>query len=215
MRTQVQVPMQPDVAACVKDNMLYVTGVGRNCEDVWKYGGSEWVQCGKMVQGRRGHCQAIVSSCIYICGGNSVKNKNDVLNCIEKYDTNGHKSTKVDCQLQHAVDYSACLAYKGSVYIFGGRNNVQKNVDFVQMFNPSENTCSVVSNMPEEYQLMKVVLWENRAILLGRYDCLVYQFESKVWMKRTQLKTDVHHFGLVLENEQIYIFGGGREKERR
>ena len=155
MRTQVQVLMQPDVAACVKDNMLYVTGVGRNCEDVWKYGGSEWVQCGKMVQGRRGHCQAVVNSCIYICGGNSVKNKNAVLNCIEKYDTNGHKSTKVDCQLQHAVDYSACLAYKGSVYIFGGRNNVQKNVDCVQMFNLLENTCSVVSNMPEEYQLIE------------------------------------------------------------
>ena len=84
MRTQLQVLTQPNLTASVKDNMLYVTGVGRYCKEVWRYGDCEWVQCGKLVEGRRGHCQAIVNSCIYICGGNSVKNKNDVLNCIEK-----------------------------------------------------------------------------------------------------------------------------------
>ena len=46
-------------------------------------------------------------------------------------------------------------------------------------------------------------------ILLGRDTCFIFNFETETWQERKQFKTDVIHFGLVLENERIFVIGGG------
>ena len=210
---------KPETTASVNGNILYVTGVGTNCDEIWKYCKEsknqevfEWVKCAKMKQGRRGHCQAFLGSCLFMCGGYSDDKKQSVLNSIEKYEIYESKSSLVEnCKLEFAVRYSACVAYKDSVYIFGGSDSFDKNVDYMQVFNPAENTCFVMSHMPREYRLMEAAVWENMAIILGRYNCFVYEFDTEVWHERILIKTEVHQFGMVLENQKIYVIGGGKD----
>ena len=56
---------------------------------------------------------------------------------------------------------------------------------------------------------MRAVVWETYAILLGYETCFIYNFESGTWLERASFKTDVDHFGLVIDNQTLYIAGGG------
>ena len=55
---------------------------------------------------------------------------------------------------------------------------------------------------------MRAVLWETSFILLGYFTCFIFDIETKKWQERIHFKTDVGHFGLVLENGRIFVIGG-------
>ena len=57
-------------------------------------------------------------------------------------------------------------------------------------------------------------MWETYAILLGRDTCFIYNFETETWQERAPLKTYVIHFGLVVDNQTLYIAGGGTSSEK-
>ena len=63
--------------------------------------------------------------------------------------------------------------------------------------------------MPCAYNLLRAVLWNTSAILLGFYTCFIYDFEKQTWQEREQFETGVIQFGLVLHGERIYVAGGG------
>ncbi len=66
-------------------------------------------------------------------------------------------------------------------------------VDHVQKYDTVQQTCTLMSNaMPRPYHLMRAVLWETSAILLGHDTCFIYNFETQTWQERKQFKTDVY-----------------------
>jgi len=56
---------------------------------------------------------------------------------------------------------------------------------------------------------MRTVLWETSVILLGRYTCYIYNFETQTWQEREQFKTIVYYVASALDNSTVYIAGGG------
>ena len=50
---------------------------------------------------------------------------------------------------------------------------------------------------------------ETYAILHGRDTCFIYNFATETWQERASFKTGVHWFGLVVDNQTLYIAGGG------
>ena len=63
--------------------------------------------------------------------------------------------------------------------------------------------------MPRAYACMRAVVWETYAILLGHDTCFIYNFETETWQERASFKTDGFHFSLVVDNQTLYIAGGG------
>ena len=63
--------------------------------------------------------------------------------------------------------------------------------------------------MPHPNFLMRAVLWERFAILVGQNSCFIFDLEAETWQEREQFKTGVRHFGLVLQNERVFVIGGG------
>src|SRR6218665_2946618 len=63
--------------------------------------------------------------------------------------------------------------------------------------------------MPRSYYFMRAVTWETSVILLGRFTCSIFNIDTETWEEREQFKTDVDHFGLVLENGRLFVIGGG------
>jgi len=60
---------------------------------------------------------------------------------------------------------------------------------------------------------MRAALWKTSVVLLGHYTCFIFNIETKTWQERKQFKTDVAHFGLVFENERLFVIAGGMTEE--
>src|SRR5207245_1109756 len=109
-------------------------------------------------------------------------------------------------QLTHAVYSAACVTYKDSIYVFGGIDEDDKKAIHVQQYNTVTQLCTLAAvPIPRAQRLMRAVLWETSAILLGRYTSYIYSFKKQTWQERKQFQTDVFHFGLVLDNQTLYI----------
>jgi len=197
-------------AAAVYNNTMFITGIGEELNQIWKYNfSSGWRSCGSLVPGRQCHCAEFIDETLYICGGNN-KTYNSVMSYVEAYNAVTEKSIAV-AQLIIGCDCSDCVAYKGSIYVFGGRDKDAKRLDCVQVFNPIEKICTLLSTpIPRPIAHMRALSWNGCAILLGRDTCFVLDFESNTWQEREQFKADTEagRFGTVLENERIFIISG-------
>src|SRR6218665_1405549 len=180
--TQEDIPTElaMEVFAAVFYNTIYVTGIGDNNDDIWKYKKSVgWKKCASLVQGRIGHSAAFIDEVLYVCGG-FVDSTKLVLDSVEAFNAVTNECAAVG-KLVHAVKTAGnCVPYKSSLYIFGGADEDYNTLNHVQVYNTKDNTCSVLSRpMPRPYNLIRVVLWETSAILLGDKTCFIFNIYTE------------------------------------
>ena len=160
-----------------------------------------------MTSCRRWHCAAVVDSTLYALGG--LVTGGTTLSSVEAYNTQTNKWSAAG-QLTHAVHDAACVSYNNFIYVFGGADANRKAAAHVQVYDAAQHKCTLLHNaMPRAYAAMRAVVWEIYAVLLGRDTCFLYNFETETWQERASFKTDVDHFGLVVDNQTLYIAGGG------
>src|SRR6218665_3817504 len=81
-------------AVAVYNNTMFITGIGKNLNEIWKYNfASGWRRCGSLVQGRHCHCAEFIDETLYICGGS--KSTGRVMDNIEAYNAKTEKSIAV------------------------------------------------------------------------------------------------------------------------
>lgn len=203
--------MQKETAAVGYCDSVFVVGIGLNKDEIWRYDLTEslWIKCCPLVHGRRRHSIAIIGRRLYTCAGYS-----DSVRCplddVEAFDTVDDKSESVG-KLIFAVQSSGnCVALDSSLYIFGGRIGGGRNTCEVQVYDLASNTCSLLSRpMPRPCRLMRAALWDSTIILIGQQNCFTYDFETETWQVRDRFKTGVGHFGMTLDNGQVFVIGGG------
>lgn len=198
--------VKPYHAAAVYDNTMFITGVGETINEIWKYNfASGWNKCASLVEGRSHHCAVFLGETLYICGGS---NGEIVMDSIESYKVLTEKSTMVG-QLRYGCEAASCIAYKDSIFVFGGLNKDKQDLDCVQEYSPIERICTLLSTpMPRPETFMRAVLWESHAILQNSSNCFIFDVEEKTWQERNQFKADVALFQIVLVNERIFVIGG-------
>lgn len=196
------------------DNMMYVVGLGTNRDEVWRFEQTPnaWVQRQNLTQGRSRHAVAVLGHSLYVCGG-YVESDGSVLDSVESYDTLTNIWTTAG-QLKHAVKSPSCCAYDGSIYVFGGLDKDDGVLDHVQVYNSVEKICTLLSKpIPEPYKFMAVTFYDTSAILMSRKSCFVLNLVTKSWQERERFKTDDDQFGMIYENERIFLIGGYIESE--
>jgi len=198
----------PDVA--FYNNAMFITGVGNVLDEIWRYNfTSGWKQCGSLVHGRRFHCSEFVGDTLYICGGSSGKIPG-AMNHVEAYNAVTEKSIALG-QLITGSDWASCVAYKGSIYVFGGFDKGCRPLNCVQVFDPVEKTCTLLSTpLPRPVAHMRALSWNAYAILLDSNTCFVFDFDSGTWEERKEFKADAEtaNFGMVHDNGRIFIIDG-------
>src|SRR6218665_4144631 len=197
------------IVGAVYNNTMCFAGIGDTCNEIWKYNQtSGWLKCASLVQGRVSHGAAIIDEVLFICGGVASSNKL-FLNSVEAFNAVTNKCKAVG-KLVHAVQSAGnCIPYKSSLYVFGGVDKDSSIVNYVQVYNTKENTCTLVLRpMPRPHRLMRGILWETCVILLGHGNCFLFNIETETWQEREQFKTDNPYFGLVLENKRLFVLGG-------
>ena len=188
---------------------LYAVGIGRTHDELWKWNEvSDWTRYADMTSSRKDHCVAVVDSTLYALGGWGDAD-GTMLSSVEAYNTQTNKWSAAG-QLTHAVSIAACVSYNNSIYVFGGWDANDVPVAHVQVYDAAQHKCTLLHNaMPRAYARMRAVVWETYAILLGCETCFIYNFETETWQERASIKTDVQYFGLVVDNQTLYIAGGG------
>ena len=202
--------MQFELAACVTWNQLYITGAGSDKNEAWKWQSAfGWMKCGDMNEGRRRHCAVFVNNTsMYVLGGFIGKGK-ATLDSIEQYNTVTNKWTKVG-QLMHATHSAACVVYKTSIYVFGGVGQNDVDLDQVQVFDTATKYCTELTKcLPQPERLLRAAVWDKSVIFINNRTCLIFDLEQQTFQQRDEFAAGVKHFGLVLENQRIFIFGGG------
>jgi len=167
------------------------------------------MKCGDMNEGRRRHCATFVNNTsMYVLGGFVDKGK-ATLDSIEQYNTVTNKWTKFG-QLMHATRKAACVSYKTSIYVFGGIAQNDVNLDQVQVFDTATKLCTeLTQRLPRPESLLRAVMWDKSVVLINHRTCLIFDLEQQTFQQRDQFAAGVSHFGLVLENQRMFIVGGG------
>jgi len=202
--------MQPELAACVSGSQLYVSGAGSSNNEAWRWEWEfGWAQCAEMNTGRRRHSATFVNTTsMYVMGG-FVTQGQSTLDSVEQYNTVTNKWTTVG-KLTHAAESAACVVYKMSIYVFGGGGQNDKILDRVQVFDTATKLCTeLTQRLPRPVYLLRAVMWDKSVILVNGRTCLIFDLEQQTFQERDQFAADVIQFGLVVENQRIFIIGGG------
>lgn len=132
-----------------------------------------------------------------------------LLSSVEKYDTRKEICMLVG-DLVYAVDSAACIADYNILYVFGGGDKDGNPVNFVQAFDTTRNTCTLlVQPLPRPAKLLRAVLWDRLIIVTCLESCFIFNIEKQLWYPRPQFRSGKIHFGCVIENQRLYVFGGG------
>jgi len=97
--TRLPSSLKCETAACAFGDYVYVVGLGRSSDEIWRYrlsscalrggadkhdsGSTEWTLCSRLVIGRRRHCLAVVGRQLYVLGGIAGSDDSTILDSIE------------------------------------------------------------------------------------------------------------------------------------
>jgi len=205
----IPITIESEVAACVSGKELYFTGAGLLRNEAWKWESAfGWVRCADMIDSRGRHTATFVNNTsMYVLGG-CIDEENVTLDSIEQYSTVTNKWTKVG-QLMHATHSAACAVYKTSIYVFGAAGQNDVTHDRVQVFDTATKLCTeLTQRLPQPAHLLTAVMWDKSVILINGRTCLIFDLELQTFQQRDQFAAGVAMFGLVLENQRIFIVGG-------
>ena len=202
---------QMEATACVSGNQLYVSGAGERNDEAWKWEWTfGWVRCADLLRGRRRHCVTFVNNTsMYVLGSFDGKVS---LDNIEQYNTLTNKWTESGQLIQVAWG-AACVVYKTSIYVFGGCEQDDKCLDCVQVFDTATKLCTILTQrLPQPQRLCRAVMWDKSVILISYSTCLIFDLEQQTFQQRDQFAAGSLHFGLAVENQCIFILGGGMDE---
>jgi len=201
--------MQFNAVACANNSSLYVTGVGDDFNETrrWDAVGG-WTRCADMIQGRQAHCAAFVdNTSMYAFGGLSKSSPFTTLSSAEKYNTLTNKWTTVG-QLANSFANAACVAYKTSVYLFGGYDG-NEVLDCMQEYNTTTQQCTILTQrLVLPCSGLRAVLCDKYVILMNSGTCQIFDLDQKTVQQRNQFAAGITSFGLALDNDTLFVIGG-------
>ena len=171
------------------------------------------MRCADMIQGRRRHGAAFVSNTTVYALGGWVSSKGITLENVEQYNTIKNKWTTVG-QLTQCVQCAGCVAYKSSIYLFGGNDENRSTdkdeyLDCIQQYDTTTQQSTMLPLRLPCRSLLHAVLWAKSVILADRSTCLVFDLNQQTLEQRNQFAVGVSHFGLVVDNQTLFVIGGG------
>lgn len=97
--THLPSPLKCETAACTFADYVYVVGLGKASDEIWRYrvlswcalrggakngtGSTDWALCSRLVTGRRRHCLAVVGRQLCVLAGIASADESNVLDSVE------------------------------------------------------------------------------------------------------------------------------------
>ena len=119
----------------------------------------------------------------------------------------------VGVALPSEVNHGAALTVNGKIYLIGGRNSSDQNINQVLCFDPSTNQWSAKANMPTARYGLNLVWFENRIWAIGGRIPDMSKVESynpitDSWQTEVSLSIERYYLVSWIANGRIYSGGG-------
>jgi len=209
--------MNNGAVVCANNSLLYVTGIGAECNETWRWDStSGWTRCGDLIQGRVRHCATFINNTsMYVLGGWAESTKK-ILSSVEQFNTMKNKWTTVG-QLAQCVCSAGCATYKTSICLFGGwdegkSTNKLVRLDCIQEYDTATEQCTVLTQrLPQPRAALRAVLWDKSVIIMNHLTCLIFDLDQKTIQQRDQFTPGIVHIGLVTDNQTLFVIGGATQ----
>ena len=178
--------------------------------------GGEWSIGPNMTQSRESVGGAVVNGKLYVIGGED--SSENILNIVEVFDPKQQSWSQgyaLSCGGRESICY-ALVAYKNSIYIFGGKNEYDNVVNTIVKYIPLTGSCSVVANMSIARRHLGAVLLGDYIYLFGGEDSNenilntieVFNPNSNSVQLLNPMPEARSEFGIVEVQGDVYIIGG-------
>ena len=214
----IPIDMNREVTGCTNGDSMYVSGLGGTYTETWACGSNGgWTKCADMVEGRHKHCATFVNKTSMYALGGRVMSTNTTLSSVELFDTADDRWTTVG-ELAQCVHSAGCAAYKTSIYVFGGIGQEKSAIlECIQKYDTMTQQCTKLNRrLPfSRSAVLRAVPWDESVILMNKDTCMIFDFhENKIQQRSTSLAAGVQRFGLVIDNETLFVLGGGHNERR-
>jgi N-acetylneuraminic acid mutarotase len=165
-----------------------------------------WETLNAMSINRRGIACSVLNDKLYVIGGVG-------LSSVEIFDPSNDNWVS-GVSLPGEVQYGTSITINGKIYLVGGRNASEQNINQVLCFDPATNQWSAKANMPTARHGMKLVLFENRIWAIGGYTSTYsnrvesYDPTTNSWQTEASLTTPRDLAVGWIANGKIYVGGG-------
>jgi len=83
------------------------------------------------------------------------------------------------------------------------------DLDCIQEYVTTTEQCTVLTHcLPQQERLMRAVIWDQSVVLLNSRTCPIFDLEQKTIQPRNQFAVGVIKFGLVIDNQTLFVIGG-------
>jgi len=165
-----------------------------------------WATLANMSATREGVACAVLNGKLYAIGGVG-------LTSVEVFNpSNGNWSAGV--ALPSQVKHGTAITVDGKIFLIGGWNASDQNINQILCFDPSTSQWITKANMPTARHGAKLVWFENRIWAIGGYDGTdtnkvgSYDPATDTWQAEASLTTGRHWPVAWVANGRIYVGGG-------
>lgn len=183
----------------------------------WRYrvARRRWERIAPMPTPRGGHALVVAGDKMYAIGG---RHRMLRMGTVESYDFRTGKWSS-QTAMPTGRDHLGATAYKGDVYVAGGRQNKDYSLAAFERYDPEGDRWSKLPDMPEAISSIEMVTVGDRLVTAGGGDALKYWVTGRAWTydpgRRawSQLPSSPrpkHGYAGVAYNGRMYMFGGSR-----
>ncbi|KAL3877593.1 hypothetical protein ACJMK2_035289 [Sinanodonta woodiana] len=203
-----------EFAVCTYGNAIFVSGGSSSLRGMVYYSTTQnkWVNCGRMLIGRRRHSMVAVGDCVYVLGGfdDDADEANDfsTLISVERFGVYTGKWDD-DGFMAFPVRSASTAVIQEKIYLFGGIDGEGQKMDAVQCYDTRQRTCTHIRDLPSVAGMSSAVKY-NRTIYLIFPNGKVLKTDDGYEMEEAGTITDFNRcgFGAVIHDGKILLLGG-------
>jgi len=178
----------------------------KNIAERYDQATNTWATLANMSATREGVACAVLNGKLYAISGRG-------LSSVEVFDPssgNWTAGTALPSELRHGT----AITVDGKIYLIGGVNSSDQNINQVLCFDPSTSQWSTKANMPTARHGAKLVWFENRIWAIGGNNGTdtnkveSYDPATDTWQAEASLTTGRHWPVAWVANGGIYVGGG-------
>lgn len=184
------------------ESTIFLSG-GSTAKTFYKFDGLQncWEQMENLSENRCRHCMVGLDDYVYILGGTTSKRTNE----IERYCMDLHTWEKCG-KLEMAVDDSSVATADDKIYLFGGFSPDFDILKLVQCYDTTTKTTSIVSVVPNMYDLIDAVGANDNIYIVGRQSGRIMKFIVDSEFQPVDSVSKLQDFyGLVKHGNSLFL----------
>lgn len=204
-------------ANTIIDDEIYVYGghTAERCTDLWKYNltSRKWklIDIAVTPENARDATLVNINNKLYLFGG--IDREGNILDTLHCFDPKTSEWTQLASCISTLCEHAA-VAYKNSMYVFGGRND-SNYYHSLYRYDPVSDTWIQLTAGASDRSYFAMVMYDDKFYIYGGSDGSTvysdvweYDITTDTWTQKTSCSEVTSQGSTAVYGSKMYIFGG-------